>query len=119
MKVRTDFVTNSSSSSYIIVSKVNYCQELIDYMKEEYGKYGVRLLEKLTYTGAKIREDNVEDLLDYFKDFDALDQLVDDDKYLCARFIEWTNEGDTEDDDAWLHEHIPEEYLSEIFQTGG
>lgn len=33
MKVRTDYVTNSSSSSFIVVTKVNKCQELIDYMK--------------------------------------------------------------------------------------
>lgn len=117
MKFRNDFVTNSSSSSYIIVSKVNYCQELLDYMKEEHGNHGLRLLNELVVTGAKIRKDNPDDMLDRFECYDALDRLVDEDKYLYARFVTYTDGDDFDGDDAWLHEHIPEEYLQEIFQT--
>ena len=44
MKIRTDFVTNSSSSSFIVISKVDRTDELVNYLKEEYGKYGLELL---------------------------------------------------------------------------
>lgn len=34
MKIRRDFVTNSSSSSYVCVARVDLCDELREYMKE-------------------------------------------------------------------------------------
>lgn len=55
MKVRTDYVTNSSSSSFIIVSKINKSQELLEYMKEEYGKYGLRLLDEYLVKALSMR----------------------------------------------------------------
>lgn len=117
MKVRTDFVTNSSSSSFIIVSKIDYCQELLEYMKEEHGNHGVRLLNELIVTGEEIRKDNPDEILYKFERYNALDRLTDEDRYLYARFITYTDGDDFEGDDAWLHEHIPEKYMQEIFQT--
>ena len=50
MKIRRDFVTNSSSSSYVCVAKVDLCDELREYMKEEFGKFGLRLLDEYVQT---------------------------------------------------------------------
>ena len=36
--------------------------------------------------------------------------------YLQASFIFWSTEGDTEGDDAWLYNHIPNEFKEEIYE---
>lgn len=115
MKIRRDFVTNSSSSSYLCIAKVKLTDELRAYMKEEFGKYGLRLLEEQIVTGKEIREQNPDDLLDYFEDYGLMDMLEDDGFYLGAWFIEWTNDGDTEGDDAFLYNNLPDQYKHEIF----
>ena len=55
MKYRMDYVTNSSSSSFICVAKVNKTDDLVKEMKEEYGKYGISLLDKYLETGEEIK----------------------------------------------------------------
>ena len=103
MKIRCDFVTNSSSSSYLCVAKIDLNNELREYMKEEFGKFGLRLLAPGT------------EIHDYMED--RLDELDDNSYYLGAFFIEWTNDGDTDGEDAFLYNHIPDRFKSEIYSS--
>lgn len=115
MKVRTDFVTNSSSSSFICVAKVNNSSKLLEHFKEEYGKYGIGLLDEYLVTGKDILNDkyDYEEFRDYCEENKI--KVSEDSLYLQASFIYWTSEGDTEGDDAWLYKHIPDEFKEELY----
>lgn len=115
MKIRRDFVTNSSSSSYLCIAKIDLSDELRAYIKEEYGKYGERLLAEQLETGTQIKSNVYSEIRDYFEDEGRLDELEDDAHYLSARFIEWTNEGDTDGDDAFLYNIIPDQFKEELY----
>jgi hypothetical protein len=93
--------------------------ERIEYFKEEYGKYGLRLLDEHLVSGKDIKADeywNYDKFKEHCEESDI--EIVDTDMYLQASFIEWTNDGDTEGDDAWLYQHIPSEFKEEIYEGG-
>ena len=117
MKIRQDFVTNISSSSYICVAKINLTDELRTYMKEEFGRFGERLLNEMLETGAEIKNAEYHQITNEL-DEEFVEELEDDAYYLTASFIAWTNDGDTEGDDAFLYRNIPEEYMTEIYDGG-
>lgn len=117
MKVRTDFVTNSSSSSYVVVYKVDMSEELMQYMAEEYGRYGTRLMKECISPGKKINE-----LLDGYsidpEIFLDNNEIHEDGFYLFASRESYSDEGCIEGDDAWLVDHIPGKYMQEICTEG-
>lgn len=117
MKMRADFVTNSSSSSYLCVAKIDFGDELRNYIKEEFGKFGLRLLKENLKTGAQIKASPETESIHYHMR-GRLNELEDDGYYLGAFFIAWSTEGDSEGEDAFLYNHIPERFKTEIYQGG-
>ena len=114
MKFREDFVTNSSSSSYIVIAKVDMCPALLDEMKEEFGKYAIRMMDENIITGKDLMKkvDESWEFDQYIEDHG----VEEDGYYITARFYTYSTEGDTNGEDAWLYEHFPEQYLSDIYE---
>ena len=35
--------------------------------------------------------------------------------YMCAEYVEWTNDGDDKDNEAaWLRDHLPKEFYTDV-----
>jgi hypothetical protein len=95
MKIRSSFVTNSSSSSYIVVYSVNDSSELRDFIKEEFGNHGMKSFESSLGDGSKIKA-QIEYLSgECNENIDAL--IKDDVTYLYGEKISYSSYGDGSD----------------------
>lgn len=142
MKIRTGFVSNSSSSSFVVVYKVNVTDELKKYMAEEFGKYGTKLLKDYVADKKETLEDWVSDyripknweerLTGKVKEKNEEGEWDDDDDYHLTSVVSKLKEGehyltidrvynsnDWEDmnrSDSWLADHIPAEFKEVVYE---
>ena len=64
MKIRADYVTNSSSSSYLIVTRINDNDDFRAWLKEEFGNWGVNLINACSMTKVQFKQsDNYKNQL--------------------------------------------------------
>jgi len=84
MKMRLSFVTNSSSSSYIICcSEVLDKKALIEYLQEEYGRRGNGILNYIT-SGKEVKAECEHINSDLYLSQSDVDLVEDDKEYLFA-----------------------------------
>jgi hypothetical protein len=109
-------VTNSSSSSYVVLYEITRCPELDAFIKEEYGKYGLGLLDKYVKRGREMDRREFEYLDDALYLGDKPESAYSPDKdYLKAVFYTYCTEGDEEGDDVFLATIIPDQYKKEVW----
>ena len=97
MKIRNDFVTNSSSSSYVVIFKVDQNQELMDFLADEYGRFGTKIAEKYLKKGSDLGKWEKEEAIQFLGD-----QFDPDTIYLYTHYISETNEGAVDGESAFL-----------------
>ena len=88
--------------------------ELRNYIKEEFGRYGVKLLGDYARTGAEIKRDKYDPINACLRNRDMLHLIEDETYYMSASFVIWSTEGDCDGNDAFLYSHIPNRYKEEI-----
>lgn len=118
MKVRNGFVTNSSSSSYIVVSQIDKTPELMEFIKEELGRYGVEVAERVICKPVHNERYGEYEIFGNAI-WDTEVDLDTEKTYICAEYVEWTTEGDKDNEAAWLRDHLTEEFYTDVYGESG
>ena len=112
-KIRLDFVTNSSSSSYLVVYKINDFKEFRDYIKDEYGKCGLRLFENEMTT--------LENMDKYYKE-QFINSLDDPDNFdkntilVAGNCYTYTTEEDQDSEVILLTQQLPKQFKELLYR---
>jgi hypothetical protein len=105
MKIRSDFVTNSSSSSFVCIYEVNDCAEFREALKEKMGTVGLELADRYLKKGK-----------DYYNDYEL--EIDDEKTYFQALHYTYSDDPDDFNQPAnFLEDYMPKEYVTLLYES--
>jgi len=114
--VRQDFITNSSSSSFVVIKKIDDCHEFRNLLKEELGNVGLRLADSYFTKGKDYHKysNGATELHDYIEESDFDENA----SYLMSTHYTYSNDSnDFNGDDVFLSDKLPNcEFVKTIYQ---